>query len=129
MTTTTGLSGGFATDLKAASAKLSSIQISARERCVLLSAYQDFIGYKKCFDASKYFDTSKYLSLSLLTKGTTIVGLFGMNSSQVHINGMMGEGQIVTSLFPTTRIPFPSHNAFDASLVINIPYLYLRIHG
>jgi len=74
---------------------------------VLLSAYQDFIGYKKGFDASKDFDTSKYLSLSLL-RGTTIVGLFGMNLNKADINGMMGEGRIVTNLFPTTRIPFPS---------------------
>ena len=88
---------------------------------MLLSAYQDFIGYKKGFDASKDFDTSKYLSLSLL-RGTTIVELFGMNLNKADINGMMGEGRIVTNLFPTTRIPFPSHDAFDASSVINIPH-------
>ena len=50
------------------------------------------------------------------------LGSFGMNLNKADINGMMGEGQIVTNLFPTTRIPFPSHNAFDASSVINIPH-------
>ena len=88
--------------------------------CALVGVSR-FYWIQERFDVSKDFDTSKYLSLSLL-RGTTIVGLFGMNLNQANINGMMGEGQIITSLFPTTRIPFPSHDAFDASSVINIPH-------